>query len=185
MQWKQEEWGCRSALPGPGRSDPRGSIGTSEHFGINLPQFSQRHFDVAPLTLQHIDLLHAFPAADRQGVGATTCARGKHFADFGQGEPEPFTLQNEGQPVAVSVAKDTGAAVAVGGKQTFALVKSQCPQSHARFARKLADGNIARSEWLRTHPAALAGPIDTAVGMSAVFVFHVTPTYYLPDSRQP
>jgi hypothetical protein len=146
MRWKQEERRCRSALPGPGRSDPRGSVGTGEHFGINLPQFSQRRFDVAPLTLQHIDLLHAFPAADRQGVGATTCTCGEHFADFGQGEPEPLTLQNEGQPVAVSVAKDTGAAVSMGGEQTLALVKSQCPQSHARFARKFADGNIARGE---------------------------------------
>jgi hypothetical protein len=44
------------------------------------------------------------------------------------------------------VAKDTGAAVSMGGEQTLALVKSQCPQSHARFARKFADGNIARGE---------------------------------------
>src|SRR6478609_4471365 len=145
MQWKQEDW-CRSALPGTGRSDPRGSIGTGEHFGINLPQFSQRRFDVAPLALQHVDLLHAFPAADRQGVGATTCTCGEHLADFSQGEPEPLTLQNEGQPVAVSVTKDTGGAVTVGGEQTLALVKSECPQGHARFARKLADGNIARGE---------------------------------------
>src|SRR5262245_18609938 len=129
-----------SALAGSGRPDPPRGIGTGEHLSVNLAQFRQRLLDVAPLTLQQIDLLYALLAADRESVGATACAGGEHVADLGQSESEPFALQNESKPVTVRVAKDAGAPVALGREQTFALVKSQCTQCHSGLARKLADG---------------------------------------------
>ena len=113
-------------------------------------------------------------------VGHPARPRGQHFADFGQSEPEPLALQNQREPVTVCAAKDTGAAVALGRQQALALVKSQCSQCHARLARKLADGKISRDKRLRRRLVAAAGSVDTAVGLSAVFVLHVTPTYYLP-----
>src|SRR5262249_3834713 len=151
-----------STLAGAGRPDPPRDLGTGKHLAVDLTQLCQRLFDLAPLTLQQIDLLHALLAADRERVGAAPCARSEHFADFGQSEPESFALQNQREAITIPVAIDTRARVSLGCEQTLALVKSQCAQREARLARKLADGKISGRKRLRRSLAAAAGSIDTA-----------------------
>ena len=109
---------------------------------INLAQFGDGPVEVAPLTLQHVDLLDTFSTADRKDVGATTPMRGEHFADLGQGEPQSFALQNEGETVAVFMTEHAGGANPLRRQQAFALIKTQSPERDARIPGKFSDGNI-------------------------------------------
>src|ERR1700687_4803442 len=65
-----------SRLGGRLADSPR-NIPRYVHDSVDLPQFSQRHFDVAALMFQMLDLLHAFLATDRQRLGAAADTRGE------------------------------------------------------------------------------------------------------------
>jgi hypothetical protein len=80
---------------GLGRAGCRfGAQNGLEHARVELPQFGQRHLDLAALPLQKVDLLDAFRAADGQSL-IMPRALGQHVANFQKGEPEPFVLHDQ------------------------------------------------------------------------------------------
>ena len=128
----------------------RPDIRYNEYVGVNLSQLGQRPVNIAPLALQHLDLVNTLRAVDRLGAAVRTC--GQHFADLGCA---PIVLR---------------------GQQTFALVKTQSPQGDSGLMGKFPQWQNYPTRSTARGAGAGVGSIHTAGGMCAIFVVHAAPT---------
>jgi hypothetical protein len=116
-----------------------------------------------------------YPAANGQVHGTAGGARGKHVADFGQGEAEALTEQNQRERIPICTGEDANATIALWRQQALALVEPQCAQRHTRLAGEFPNGKTTRQSRTCRDLLTVQGLIDTAAETRAVFFGHFAP----------